>query len=193
MNNSVKTLYIIGGPNGAGKTTIAMGILKNALECTEYVNADIIATELSPSAPESVSIEAGKIMLSRIKELSEQNYSFAFETTMASRSFAPFVKNCMLNGYIINYIFVWLISPELSIARVKRRVLTGGHSIPESTIRQRYQRGISNFFNLYLDYADNWSVYDNSDEIPQLIAENRYSSMQIFNSQTWGLMKAGIE
>lgn len=192
MNNNCKTLYIFGGPNGAGKTTIAMGILSNALECTEYVNADAIAATLSPNEPESASIEAGKIMLNRIRELSEKNSSFAFETTMASRSFVPFVKNCMLNGYLINYIFVWLISPELSIARVNRRVLAGGHSIPEPTIRQRYQRGISNFFNLYLDYADNWSVYDNSDEIPQLIAEGRYSSTQILNPEMWDLMKAGI-
>jgi predicted ABC-type ATPase len=193
MSNNDKRLYIVGGPNGAGKTTIAMGILSSALECYEYVNADSIAAALSPFAPESVSIEAGKIMLNRIRELSEKSLSFAFETTMASRSFVPFVKDCMLNGYTINYIFVWLISPELSIARVNKRVLAGGHDIPESTIRQRYERGISNFFNLYLDYADNWSVYDNSDESPQLVAENTYSTTQVFYPQTWELIKKGMQ
>lgn len=87
-------IYIIGGPNGAGKTTSAMSLLPDLLECQEYVNADAIAAALSPFAPETTAIQAGKLMLDRIHVLAEQKQDFAFESTLASKSFAPFLKQC---------------------------------------------------------------------------------------------------
>ena len=64
-----KTLYIISGCNGAGKTTASYTVLPEILDCREYVNADEIAKGLSPFNPESVAIEAGRLMLERIDYL----------------------------------------------------------------------------------------------------------------------------
>ncbi len=87
-------LYMIGGPNGAGKTTSAFSLLPKLLHCDEYVNADAIASALSPFQPEKHAIQAGRLMLKQLQILVEQKKNFAFETTMASRTFVPFLKYC---------------------------------------------------------------------------------------------------
>ena len=74
-------VYIIGGCNGSGKTTTAKQILPYFLNVYEYVNADEIASGISPFRPETVAIQAGKLMLKRIKYLANNKLDFAFETT----------------------------------------------------------------------------------------------------------------
>ena len=123
------TLFIISGCNGAGKTTASFTVLPELLHVKEFVNADEIAKGLSPFQPETVSIEAGKIMLTRIKELISRNINFAFETTLASRSFVSLCKLAKDKGYQICLTYFWLDSTELAIARVKQRVAEGGHNI----------------------------------------------------------------
>ena len=78
----VPNIYIIAGCNGAGKTTASFTILPEMLNCKEFVNADEIAKGLSPFQPESVSFQAGRIMLERIDELLNTGLDFAFETTL---------------------------------------------------------------------------------------------------------------
>jgi predicted ABC-type ATPase len=80
-------LYIIAGCNGAGKTTASFTLLPEVLGCREFVNADEIARGLSPFQPETVSIEAGRIMLQRIQELVRLKVDFAFETTLSAKSY----------------------------------------------------------------------------------------------------------
>ena len=109
-------LYIIGGSNGSGKTTVALSLLPNFLEVFEYVNADAIAAGLSPLNPESVAIQAGRLMLERLRTLSDSGVDFSFETSLASRTYASFLRNCKSKGYAINLIYFWLQSPELAIA-----------------------------------------------------------------------------
>ena len=164
-------LYIIGGANGSGKTTSARQILPYFLEVFEYVNADEIAAGLSPFNPESVAIQAGRLMLERLESLVNNQVDFAFETTLATRSYARFLRNCKNQGYQINLIYFWLQSPELAIARVRRRVESGGHNIPEDVIRRRYERGRKNLTDLYLPLCNRWIVYDNSSLNLQIIAE----------------------
>ncbi|HEY9701150.1 MAG TPA: hypothetical protein V6C58_01815 [Allocoleopsis sp.] len=77
----MKHLYLISGPNGAGKTTASLQILPNFLQVYEYVNADEIARGISPFNPESVAIQAGKIMLKRLDYLANLGIDFAFEST----------------------------------------------------------------------------------------------------------------
>jgi predicted ABC-type ATPase len=179
-------LYMIGGPNGAGKTTAAMRLMPGNIDCYEYVNADAIAAALSPFRPAEVSIEAGRVMLKRIRELAQRREDFAFETTMASRSFAPFLIECRAAGYKIHVVYLWLRTPELAIERVVQRVLSGGHAVPEETIRSRYARGISNFFQLYMPSADTWACYDNSESTVRLIAEKTTGEKEnICDAQTW--------
>ena len=85
-------LYIIAGCNGAGKTTASYTILPEILNCREFVNADNIAAGLSPFHPEGVALEAGRIMLTRIKELLKEESSFAIETTLATKSYVSLIK-----------------------------------------------------------------------------------------------------
>lgn len=157
-----KNLYIIAGCNGAGKTTASYTILPEILECKEFVNADEIARGLSPFNPNSTSIEAGKLMLKRIRELLGREESFAIETTLATRSYINLVRQAQSMGYMVTLLFFWLRTPELALQRVAERVRNGGHDIPVSTTRRRYVSGISNLFNLYSHEVDYWMLYDNS-------------------------------
>jgi predicted ABC-type ATPase len=127
-------LYIIAGCNGAGKTTASYTVLPEMLNCKEFVNADEIARGLSPFQPENVPIEAGKIMLSRIRELIKSKSDFAFETTLSARHFVKVIDEAQNLGYFVTLIFLWLESIELAIERVKLRVNTGGHNIPKEVI-----------------------------------------------------------
>lgn len=140
-------IYVISGANGAGKTTTAFKILPNFLEVTEYVNADEIAKGISPFNPQSVAIQAGKLMLKRLNYLKNNNQDFAFETTLSSRNYVRFLNQCKQQGYTINLLFFWLSSPQLAVLRVKQRVKAGGHNIPEDVIYRRYNRGLGNLFN----------------------------------------------
>jgi predicted ABC-type ATPase len=179
-------LYIIGGANGSGKTTASMSLLPNFLDCFEYINADAIAAALSPFNQQSVAITAGRITLERLQTLSNSGTDFAFETTLAARSFAAFLRSCKTKGYTINLIYFWLRSPELAIARVASRVASGGHSIPEDVIRRRYDGGMLNLLALYLPLCDNWIIYNNSNETPQLVAEGSIEQEQIiYNVESW--------
>lgn len=130
-------LYIIAGCNGAGKTTASYTILPEVLDCYEFVNADSIAAGLSPFSPETVAFEAGGIMLNRIRQLLDEQKDFAFETTLATRSYLPLIKDAKKRGYIVTLLYFSLSSPEVAIKRVAKRVAQGGHNIPiEVIIRQ---------------------------------------------------------
>jgi predicted ABC-type ATPase len=163
-------IYVIGGANGSGKTTVARRLLPNFLDVFEYVNADEIASGLSPFHPESVARQAGRLMLERLDTLVQERADFAFETTLAARSFAHFLRGRKSQGYTINLIYFWLQTPELAIERVHRRVESGGHNIPEEVIRRRYERGRRNLTQLYLPLCDTWIIYDNSGAEPSLVA-----------------------
>lgn len=179
-------VYIIGGANGSGKTTAALQILPYFLEVFEYVNADEIAAGLSPFNPESVAIQAGRLMLERLATLVNADADFAFETTLAARNFARFLRQCKGKSYMINLIYFWLQSPELAIARVRRRVESGGHNIPEENIRRRYERGRKNLIELYLPLCDRWIVYDNSNPDLQIVAEHPLNQENIiYQPQLW--------
>jgi len=179
-------IYIIGGPNGAGKTTSAMSLLPDLLECQEYINADAIAAALSPFAPETTAIQAGKLMLDRIHTLAQQRQDFAFESTLASRSFAPFLKQCQKQGYEVNLIYLWLQSPELAVARVLDRVQNGGHNIPTDVVHRRYKRSLVNLFNLYLPLADNWILYDNTKgKTVEVAQKGKGNQTVVYDSEIW--------
>jgi predicted ABC-type ATPase len=123
------SVVILAGPNGAGKSTVAPALLQGALAVNEFVNADVIARGLSAFDPESAAIAAGRVMLTRIRELAEQRVNFAFETTLASRSFAPWLRELRASGYEIHILFLWLPSADFALDRVAERVRAGGHDV----------------------------------------------------------------
>lgn len=189
-----KSLYIVAGCNGAGKTTASFTILPEILDCREFVNADEIAKGLSPFQPEKVSFEAGRIMLNRINELMESNETFAFETTLATKSYRPKLFQAQVKGYTVTLLFFWLQNPELAIERVKTRVAEGGHNISEEVIRRRYSNGIKNLFEIYLPIVDEAMIFDNSGLKTELIAQKvLQSEVDIINSSKFEKLEAYYE
>jgi predicted ABC-type ATPase len=166
-----KNLYIIAGCNGAGKTTASFTILPQILNCKEFVNADEIAKGLSPFQPETVSFEAGRIMIKRLNELLEISQNFAFETTLATKSYQSKVLYAQSKNYNVTLLFFWLQNVDLAIERVKTRVEEGGHNIETEVIKRRYVNGIKNLFDIYLTIVNEVLIYDNSEGKPELIAE----------------------
>lgn len=156
-----KNLYIIAGCNGAGKTTACFTILPETINCKEFVNADEIAKGLSPFQPEKVAFESGRIMLNRINELLENEVSFAFETTLSTKSYKEKILRAKEKGYNITLLFFWLRNIELAKERVKIRVLEGGHNIEPEVIKRRYVKGLKNLFKIYLPIVDGAFIYDN--------------------------------
>ena len=185
----MKKLYIISGCNGAGKTTASYTLLPEMLDCNEFVNADEIAKGLSPFNPNEVAIKAGRLMLTRIDELLENGVDFAFETTLATRSYVNTVKKAQEKGYLVTVLYFWLNSPELAVERVRIRVKEGGHNIPEKTIRRRYDLGISNMFNLYIPVADYWMFIDNSKTPFEILAEGQGEKEVVKNEMIWNKLK----
>lgn len=188
--DTMPRIFLIGGPNGAGKTTSAMSLLPAGFDCEEYVNADAIAAGLSPFRPQSVTYEAARLMLERVRSLAEHLRDFAFETTMASRSFVPFLRQCRSRGYFVHLLFLWLNSPDLAVMRVTSRVKSGGHDVPEDTVRRRYVSGVGNFLNLYIPLADGWTCYDNSAGTPLLVARGgKGEPIQVSNPSVWDAVR----
>lgn len=185
-------LYIIAGCNGAGKTTASYTVLPEILECKEFVNADSIAAGLSPFNPESVALEAGRIMLQRIDTLMNESVDFAFETTLATRSYVSFVKKAKDLGYKTTLLYFWLSSPAFAMQRVKDRVARGGHNIPRDVIERRYYRGISNLIKLYIPVCDDWFVINNMDtssyEEIAIGSGNAESEKVITNTDIWDVI-----
>lgn len=179
-------VHVIAGPNGAGKSTAARKLLPEFVGIRYFVNADVIAQGLAAFAPEAVAQQAGRLMLQRLRELAEQRVDFAFETTLASRSFAPWLKSLQATGYFVNLIYLWIPSAEMAIARVRQRVSAGGHNVPEETIQRRYYRSLSNFLQVYSPWADKWELYDNTTAEPILIAEcTRGANPTVLQSEQW--------
>ncbi len=189
MNN--KKLYIIAGCNGAGKTTAAFTILPEILDCKEFVNADEIAKGLSPFQPEKASVEAGRIMLNRINEMLNDGKSFAFETTLSTRSYKNKIIKAKENGYRISLIYFWLQSIELAKERVIIRVTEGGHNIEPDIIKRRYIKGVKNLFDIYLPIVDSALIIDNSEGKYELLAEKQINnSPNILNQNKFNLLKS---
>ncbi|MCW5870158.1 MAG: zeta toxin family protein [Candidatus Eremiobacteraeota bacterium] len=179
------SIFVIAGPNGAGKSTAAPTLLRDEFKVPIYVNADTIATGLSAFDPESAAFQAGRIMLTQLDQLRQSGKSFAFETTLATRGYARWLQQTQISGYQVYLLFLALPSPEIAVQRVALRVRSGGHGIPEDTIRRRYQRGLSNFFQLYRPLCDEWIFADNADEFPKILAEGGRNLPTLTNNKLY--------
>lgn len=185
-------VVVLGGPNGAGKTTIAPVLVREVLGVTEFVNADAVAAGLSAFSPEHVGIAAGRAMLLRLRELARQRRSFAFETTLASRSFAPWLSRLRSDGYAVDLFFLWLPTAESALARVAERVRLGGHGVEDGVVRRRFAAGLRNFFALYRPLATSWRMYDNSRVgAPRLIACGAGTRTRVVDPRTWAQASEG--
>jgi predicted ABC-type ATPase len=183
-------VVVIAGPNGAGKSTLAPALLRDTLKILEYVNADTIAEGLSAFAPERAAFEAGRVMLKRLNDLALDREDFAFESTLATRSYVKRINDLKEGGYRVNLIYLWLKSPELAIERVAERVRLGGHNIPSDVIRRRYERSLYNLFRLYMPIVNAWSVRDTT--LAESVEIARYTDEAgkiVFDEERWKLIK----
>lgn len=178
-------VVVLAGINGAGKTTASRELLANVLKIPTFVNADAIARGLNGLNPEAEAIRAGRIMLTQLDELTKERADFAFETTLAARTYAGWLANLRATGFEVYLYYYWLRAPELAITRVAQRVASGGHFVPDDTIRQRYARSVRNFFELYRPVADVWEVYDNSNGLRVLLGFGSLDEELIADEAGW--------
>lgn len=166
-----RRIIIIAGPNGAGKTTFAREYLLKEADCPDFINVDLIAAGLSPFDPERAAIRAGRLMLSEIQRRVRKGESFAFETTLSGHLYARAIPSWRNAGYRVKLIFLSLPNSEMAIARVKMRVAQGGHNVASTVVRRRFDSGLRNFQDIYMNLVDSWWWYDNSGPVPKLISE----------------------
>ena len=186
-------LVVIAGPNGAGKSTTALEILRS-VGVQEFVNADVIASQLAPGSPGSVAMEAGRAAVRRMHALAEAGQDFAFETTLSGRSFASWFRTLQKDrGYRIHLFFIWLPTAEQSIDRVARRSSMGGHSIPPDVIRRRHALGLRNFFGLFAPIADYWALYENSSLLTRVAEKPAGEQPRMYDRAIWEAMVKSTE
>ena len=181
-------LYIIAGPNGAGKTTFARKFLPQYVECLEFVNADFIAGGLSPFAPERVAIHAGRLMLEQIHSLAKRGVDFGFETTLSGKTYVKLLQEMKKGGYLIYIFFLWITDVKLALERIELRVRNGGHHIPEGIVRRRFDRSLPIFLRFYKLLADSWAIFDNSGDVPKMIAFEELGKIEILDPDLFGIL-----
>ncbi|MGE3330262.1 MAG: AAA family ATPase [Candidatus Melainabacteria bacterium] len=187
-------MILIGGPNGAGKTTAAMAVLPDALQMLEFLNADEIAKGLSPLNPTSVRIQASKIMLERAHGFIRKKVSFGFESTLAAGTTPEkLIASAKTQGFLVVLLYFWLSSPQLALQRVRHRVASGGHDIPEEDVLRRYERSVHNLTKKYIPLADTWMAFDNSNERPYLVAygEQSMPMPRVYSESVWSQITGG--
>ena len=160
---------LIAGPNGAGKTTFARRYLPENAGVVHFVNADLIASGMSPLKPEIAAIAAARMVLGELDRLVADRADFAFETTLSGLTYLRRLKSWKRAGYRIDIVYLKLSSSRLALRRVAARVRQGGHNVPQADVVRRFVRGWDNFQRVYRSLADSWAVYDNSGRAPQLL------------------------
>jgi len=186
------TVYMIAGPNGAGKTTFANEFLPRFVKCRQFLNADLIAAGLSPFAPETQDVRAGRLLLARIRELSGGKEDFGFETTLSGRGYLSMIKELKNSGFRIILFFLWLPSADFAVTRVKNRVNQGGHAVPEPVIRRRFEAGIRNLFFLYGSQVDVWWLYDGSKLPPLVVAKQDENELTLLDPDIFKQIKHSV-
>lgn len=188
-------VVVLGGPNGAGQSTVAPRLLRDALGITAFINADDLARGLSGFAPEAAALRAGRLMLDRLAELTRGHATFAFESTLAGLGMRAVLARCLDAGYRVHLVYLWLPSPALALARVRRRVAAGGHAIPERDVRRRWARSLVNFFDHCVPLATTWRVYDGSapTRAPAVARAAAGQPPVVRNAAVWATINAQAE
>ena len=186
-------LYIIAGPNGAGKTTFAKEFLPHYAKCENFVNADLIAQGLSPFSPAAAGIKAGRLLLKQIHEFAERRADFAFETTLAGKTYIQLLRKLRQQGYVIHLFFLWIPSVELALVRIKDRVAQGGHNVPTADVRRRFGRSVQNFWQVYRPLFNSWTLFNTSTAPPALIAKEEGGKLTVADTDVFSRIVKNAE
>jgi predicted ABC-type ATPase len=182
------TCWIIAGPNGAGKTTFALEYLPQLAGCKRFVNADLIAAGLSPLAPERELMAASRLFLGEIESSIERREDFAFETTLAGRSYLRLITRLHAQGWRVELIYLALPSMLMSKMRVAERVAHGGHNIPLVDIERRFGRSLSNLLREFSPAVDSCQCFMNSDGVPELVFEQNAGRREVIHDDLFELL-----
>jgi predicted ABC-type ATPase len=163
---------VIAGPNGAGKTTFARRYLPEDAGMVHFVNADLIASGLSPLRPELAAIPAARMLLGELDRLAAAQVDFAFETTLSGLTYVRRLRHWKQAGYRVEIVYLRLRSTQLALRRIAARVRQGGHNVPRADVVRRFSRGWENFQRVYRPLADSWAVYDNSGDEPKILEKS---------------------
>lgn len=188
------TCWIIAGHNGAGKTTFALEYLPKVVNCYHYINADLIAAGLSPFAPERELIAASRLFLHEMETCIQKARDFAFETTLAGRSYLKLINRLQHAGWQVELIYLALPSIEMSKARVAERIAHGGHSIPHADIERRFARSLHNLLTEFSYAVNHCSCFMNTNDETTLIFEQQGEQRNIIhdNFYQYLLKEAGL-
>ena len=104
--NHAPRCIVIAGPNGAGKTTFAREFLPREGRVVHFVNADLIASGLSPLRPELAARRGGRLVLTELRRLARARQDFAFESTLSGRTDLPLLRQWKADGYRIELVFL---------------------------------------------------------------------------------------
>ena len=132
-------------------------------------------------------------MLEQIYEYADKGVDFAFETTLAGKSYLKLLKDLKRKGYKIHLYFLWLRNIDLALKRIADRVSMGGHDVPAQTVRRRFNRGLYNLFHLYRPLLDSWILFDNSEDTPVVIAREKSGILTVINDNLFEKVKKGLE
>lgn len=187
---SVPRFIILGGPNGSGKSTIAPGLVRDVWGIKRFLNADTIARGLAGFDPDMAMVAAGRVLLSEAKRHIASRTDFAVETTLSGSTYARWLRRDMA-GWRTHLAFVYTRSVEENVIRVRKRVLVGGHDVPEVDIRRRYDRSLGNFFGLYRPLVGSWEMIDNTENEQAIVAERPIDgSLIVTNRVEWMRLEA---
>lgn len=178
-------VYIIAGPNGAGKTTFAREFLPLWVQCKNFINADLIAQGISPFAPEAAAFRAGRLVLEETNAFINRREDFAFESTLSGKSYLNLFRHLKDHDYLIHIYFLWVPTADVALSRVRDRVFHGGHNVPESDLRRRFERSMRNFLQHYRQNVDSWTLFNNSIKPPVVIADEIAGSFRILDKEIY--------
>lgn len=178
--DKIKEIIIVAGANGVGKTTFAQQFLIE-YPVYEYLNADEIAKEISPENIRENQFRAGKIFFERLKNFVAEDKPFLIESTLSGRYLIKFLSKIQSRNYQTTLVFIFVDSPEVSIERIAGRVRKGGHFVPEEDVRRRYERGRRNFWTIYKNLADRWSLIYNSNDSFEYVVIGKRNEENIIN------------
>lgn len=187
------TCWIIAGPNGAGKTTFALEYLPYVAQCRRFINADLIAAGLSPLAPERQLLAASRLFLREIEDCILAQQDFAFETTLAGRTYLKLIRRLLQDGWRVELIYLALPSAEMSRLRVVERVAHGGHDIPADDIARRFPRSLRNLFQLFAPLVNQTRCFMNSSEIPELVFQQNGAQRVVFHPEFFALLLKEVQ
>jgi predicted ABC-type ATPase len=173
--------YLIAGANGSGKTTLAHELLHE--EKLVFLNADEIAARIQ----DDVGLAAGKILLKELDDVLAAKKSFAIESTISGSHHLRVLEKTKNAGYETVFVYVFLDNVELNVTRIRKRVLLGGHNVPEADVRRRYERSMTNFRNVK-KLINRWELYYNGGMSYNLVARGN-GGEEVLDSQLYEKFK----